>query len=215
MREIPWTDGSRHPVGKILCVGRNYADHAKEMNAPAEPVVFLKPATAVVPPGNPVRLPRDRGAVHFEAELVAQLVAGGTGLDAAAAAACVGAYGLGLDLTLRDVQAKAKEKGQPWALAKGFDGSLPVTEFVPAAEVVDPGALTFRLLLDGEVRQEGRAADMLLGVGELLAYMSTWITLEPGDLILTGTPAGVGPVEPGRTARLELSTGLAGEIRFV
>ncbi len=202
-------------IGKILAVGRNYADHAAEMKAPAEPVIFMKPATAIRVPGEPVALPRDRGSVHHELELVVALREGGTGLDPEAARSRVGAYALGLDLTLRDVQARAKAQGRPWTLAKGFDGALPLSRFLPAEEIGDPAALTFSLRVNGEERQRGRAADMLLPVGELLAYISEWITLEPGDLVLTGTPAGVGPVVPGDEAEMILDGFFTAPVRFV
>ncbi len=203
------------PTGKILAVGRNYADHAREMKAPAEPVIFMKPSTALRFPGQDVALPRDRGSVHHELELVALLGRGGTGVDPARAAGLVAAYGLGLDLTLRDVQDRAKARGGPWTLAKGFDGALPLSPLIPVDRIGDPAALAFHLEVNGEVRQRGRAADMLLPVGELLAYISRWITLEPGDLVLTGTPAGVGPLAPGDEALMVLEGHLETRVRFV
>ncbi len=202
-------------VGKILAVGRNYADHAAEMKAPAEPVVFMKPVTAVRLPGEDVVLPREHGAVHHEIELVASLRDGGSGLSESEAARVIGAYGLGLDLTLRDVQGRAKAKGGPWTLAKGFDGSLPLSPFLAAETVADPAALGFRLVLNGETRQTGRAADMLLSIPAIIAFISSWITLEPGDLILTGTPAGVGPVAPGDEAVMILDDRLETRVRFL
>jgi 2-keto-4-pentenoate hydratase/2-oxohepta-3-ene-1,7-dioic acid hydratase in catechol pathway len=208
-------DGAILPVNKILAVGRNYADHAAEMDAPAVPVIFMKPATALRNPGEPVRLPRGRGSVHHEVEVVVWLERGGSALDAAAAAAGIGAYGLGLDLTLRDVQTRAKAEGKPWTLAKGFDGSLPVSPFVRAAAVADPAALAFSLDVDGVRRQTGRAAGMLLPVGKLLSAIAAWITLEPGDLILTGTPSGVGPVAPGERAVLTLDGHFEHAVEFV
>ncbi len=214
-RTLPCLDGRELPVGKILAVGRNYAAHAAEMNAPAEPVVFLKPPTALVRPGEPVPLPRDRGSVHHELEILVWLSEGGSHLDPAAAARCVGAYGLGLDLTLRDVQAQAKQSGGPWTLAKGFDGSLPVSSLVPASAVPDPSRLTFALTNRGAPLQRGRASDMMRDAPRLISWISTWITWEPGDLLLTGTPEGVGPVSPGDTVVMTLDGHLESTVRFV
>jgi len=203
------------PTGKILAVGRNYADHAREMQAPAEPVIFMKPLTALRFPGEEVALPRDRGSVHHELELVVLLGSGGSRLAPAEASGRVAAYGLGLDLTLRDVQARAKAAGGPWTLAKGFDGALPLGPLVPAARIADPTALAFHLEVNGEVRQRGKAADMLLPVADLLAYISGWITLEAGDLVLTGTPSGVGPLVPGDEALMVLDGIQETRFRFV
>lgn len=212
---IPVQGGEPRPVGKILAVGRNYADHAVEMKAAPEPVLFLKPSTSVRLPGEPVQLPRDRGSVHHELELVVWLARGGTSLDEAEAALLPGAYGLGLDLTLRNIQAEAKAKGRPWTVAKGFDGALPLAPLVPVEAVPDPAALTFGLELNGTPVQRGAARDMILSVPRLLAAITRWITLEPGDLVLTGTPAGVGPVEPGDIARMILDGHYECEVRFV
>ena len=214
VRRIPVVGREPIVVGKILAVGRNYASHAAEMEAPPEPVLFTKPGTAIRLPGEDVVLPRDRGSVHHEVELVVALGRGGTNVTEAEAAGMAAAYGLGLDLTLRDVQAEAKAAGRPWTVAKGFDGALPLSPFLPAETVGDPASLRFRLLVNGALRQEGRAADMLLSVPALLAYISSWITLEEGDLVLTGTPAGVGPVLPGDEAVLVLEGKLETRVRF-
>ncbi len=213
-RRIPVLGGGSLPVGKILAVGRNYADHAAEMKSPPEPIFFMKPSTAVRLPGEDVVLPRGRGSVHHEIEIVVALGDGGRNLDPAKAAALVAAYGVGLDLTLRDVQNEAKSKGQPWTLAKGFDGALPLSPFVPAGSAADPASLAFRLEVNGSVRQSGHAGNMILGVGPLLARLSEWITLEAGDLLLTGTPAGVGPVVPGDEALMALEGLVEARVHF-
>jgi fumarylpyruvate hydrolase len=207
--------GGTRDLTKILAWGRNYADHIREMEADPEPVVFLKPSTALRLPGEAVRLPRDRGPVHHEIEIAVWLGAGGADLDPAEAGSLVAAYGLGLDLTLREVQERAKQGGKPWTLAKGFDGSLPLSPLVPAASVSDPAGLRFRLEVNGSPRQTGEARRMLVPIPELLASISAWITLEPGDLILTGTPAGVGPLVPGDEARMILEGHLESTVRFV
>jgi 2-keto-4-pentenoate hydratase/2-oxohepta-3-ene-1,7-dioic acid hydratase in catechol pathway len=213
-RRIPVEGEPPRSVGKILAVGKNYRDHVAEMGGDPEPVVFLKPPTALRLAGEEVVLPRQRGSVHYELEIVLALSGGGCGLGDAEALETVGAYGLGLDLTLRDLQTQAKAKGQPWALAKGFDGSLPVSPFVPAARIPDPSALAFTLELNGTVRQRGRSADMILPIPRLVAFLSRGMTLEPGDLILTGTPSGVGPVVPGDEARMVLEGFLDTTVRF-
>jgi 2-keto-4-pentenoate hydratase/2-oxohepta-3-ene-1,7-dioic acid hydratase in catechol pathway len=213
-RSVPVAGGDPLPLGKILAVGRNYREHAAEMGGDAEPVVFQKPPTALRLPGEPVMLPRGRGRIHHEIEIVVALSGPAADASEAEAARAAGFYGLGLDLTLRDLQDEAKKTGRPWTLAKGFDGALPVSPLVPAGRIGDPAALVFALEVNGVVRQRGRAADMVLPVPGLLAFLSGWMTLEPGDLVLTGTPAGVGPVVPGDTARMILEGFLDTVVRF-
>lgn len=189
--------------GKVVCVGRNYAEHAKELGnpVPAEPILFIKPRTALVPMESPVVVPRGQGACHFETELA--LLIGGELRNAgeAQAAAAIAGLGLALDLTLREVQDALKARGLPWEKAKAFDGACPLSAFVrpgPAAGLEQRLAgLRLRLRVNGEIRQDGNTADMLTPVLPLLAYMSRHFTLEPGDVVLTGTPRGVGPLVPG------------------
>jgi 2-keto-4-pentenoate hydratase/2-oxohepta-3-ene-1,7-dioic acid hydratase in catechol pathway len=205
MNSIPITAvsylGSGAPVrvGKIMCLGRNYREHAKEMQAeiPAEPVVFLKPATALLGSGGVVRIPSFSRDVHHEVEIVALISTGGCDIPRTSALDHVGGYAVGLDMTARDVQSAAKKKGLPWAVSKGFDTSAPVSPFIPSERVPDPGRLEFSLSVNGTLRQRGTSADMLFSVGEIVAYLSTVFTLEPGDLIFTGTPEGVAPIAPG------------------
>ncbi|MBP5978602.1 MAG: fumarylacetoacetate hydrolase family protein [Halomonas sp.] len=213
MRLVPqFTDGQTfsHALGKVVCVGRNYADHAKELNnpVPSEPLIFIKPATSVVDITQPLNPPFSRGDVHYEAELA--LLVGETITHATpdeAERAIVG-IGLALDLTLRDVQAQLKEKGHPWEIAKGFDGSCPLSQFLPLSRVPNWNALTFTLEIDGEERQHGEGSDMIFAIPSLVAEMSRHFTLEPGDVILTGTPAGVGELSRGISLRLTLTGGL-------
>lgn len=204
--------GSERTVGKIVCVGRNYAAHAAEMEAerPDEPLSFLKPSTALLGTGGVVTLPPWSEEVHHEVELVLRI---GTRLSAAAleeAAAGIDAWGVGLDLTARDVQKRAKAAGHPWTVAKGWDSSAPVSELI-GVEGVDLSALSLRLTVAGEVRQEGVTSAMIWSPAELVSFASGRFTLEPGDLVFTGTPEGVGRVTPGDrlvatagTARLEV-----------
>lgn len=187
------------PAGKLLCIGRNYPEHAREMKAevPKEPVVFLKPSSAIIAPGETIVIPPFSHEVHHEVEMVVLIGRQGKNIARVSAFEYVGGYAVGLDMTLRDVQAEAKKKGLPWTVAKGFDTSAPVSPFVPAESVPDPSNLTLSLLVNGEERQRGSTADMLFPVDVLISYLSTIFTLEPGDLIFTGTPEGVGPVVTG------------------
>jgi 2-keto-4-pentenoate hydratase/2-oxohepta-3-ene-1,7-dioic acid hydratase in catechol pathway len=194
------------PPGKVVCVGRNYADHARELNneVPPEPVLFIKPATSLLPLEEPFDIPAGRGRVHFETELALLIGTPLTRADEAQARRAIAGIGVGLDLTLRDLQDQLKRKGLPWEKAKGFDGACPVSGFIPPARVADLSAITIRLSVNGAVRQEGRSGQMITPVLTLLSYISHWFTLQPGDLVLTGTPAGVGPVQPGDRLRVEL-----------
>lgn len=192
-------------VGKVLCIGRNYARHAAEMNSPLPeiPMVFLKPATALTGPGSRIVLPPNIGEVHHEVELVALV---GKRLRHASrdeAGSAVAAWAVGLDMTARDVQAKAKKAGHPWSVAKGYDTFAPIGGFASPSGF-DPAAALIRLAVNGEVVQEGSTSDMIFDVPTLLAYCSTVFTLEPGDLLYTGTPEGVGPVNAGDVLRAEV-----------
>lgn len=193
--ETNWTVS----IGKLLCIGRNYADHAAEMEreVPDEPMVFLKPATAVVRTGNTVRLPAQSRDVHHEIELVAVIGTEGRNIPIEDALEHVSAYAVGLDMTARDLQAEAKKKQHPWSVAKGFDTFAPLGPLVSAASLADPQAVTLRLRVNDEVRQEASTRHMIFSVAELVQYCSQIFTLQPGDLLYTGTPSGVGPVDDG------------------
>lgn len=193
------TSGHTLRPGKLLCIGRNYAKHAAEMNAdvPDEPMVFLKPSTALVGPGGRILLPARSADVHHEVELVVVIGQGGKNIAEAKALKHVDGYAVGLDMTARDLQAAAKQKGHPWSVAKGFDTFAPLGAFVPARDVKDPQNLTITLKVNGDVRQEGHTRDMIFPIARLIAYCSSIFTLMPGDLIYTGTPEGVGPVVDG------------------
>jgi uncharacterized protein (TIGR00369 family) len=199
-------DGEPVRVGKILGIGRNYADHIKEMGAPASgpPVIFLKPATAIVHDGGEVSLPEGVGEVHHEVELVVAIGRSGKGIEEKDALDHVLGYAVGLDMTLRDLQGQAKERGEPWSLAKGFDSSAPLSRIVPRDEVGDGSGLKITLEVNGERRQEADTSRMLRSVAELVAHASKLMTLERGDLIYTGTPAGVGPVQAGDLLKAEI-----------
>ena len=194
-------DGRDVRPGKILCIGRNYAAHVREMGdvdaPPSEPVVFLKPTTALVGTGGEVVLPRQSADVHHELELVAVVGRGGRHIDEGDALGHIAAYALGLDLTARDLQAQSKANKGPWSIAKGFDTFAPLGPLASAADVGDPGSLEIALSVNGEERQRGMTDRMIHSVPRIVAFLSSVFTLEPGDLIYTGTPEGVGPVHDG------------------
>lgn len=204
-----WIDGSpmEMPLGKCVCVGRNYAEHARELgnDVPEEPLLFMKPATALCSLHEPLVLPQGQGPVHHEVEMVVMIgerLSGETDLETIRFA--IAAYGVGLDLTLRDLQSRLKEKGHPWERAKGFDGGAPVSGFIDARGISVRQNLEVSLEVNGESRQHGHTGQMLFPTFELIAQINQVFTLEPGDLIFTGTPAGVGPLASGDklTARL-------------
>jgi fumarylpyruvate hydrolase len=186
--------GLRFPVRRIFCVGRNYPEHAREMGATdlrAPPFFFTKPADAVVASGSVVPFPSRTSDLHHEVELVAALGDGGR----------IFGYAVGNDLTRRDVQALAKKEGRPWDTAKGFDHSAPITPIARAADVGDASRGRIWLEVNGALRQEGDVADMIWSVPEILEELSSWFSLQPGDLVFTGTPAGVGRLAPGDRVR--------------
>lgn len=191
-------------VARIFCIGRNYAAHIEELgNAPDSAcVVFMKPVSAVVRPGEPIRLPRGRGEVHHEAELVVSLTGGGSDIPVESAYEWIAGLTLGLDLTLRDLQTQLKNKGQPWELAKAFDGAAPLGEFRPYLDQ-DLQALNFECRVNGQLRQSGDTSLMLYPVLRLISILSQTWALQPGDVVYTGTPAGVGPLVPGDTVELQ------------
>lgn len=196
---VPVAGGDRFPVRRIWCVGQNYAAHAREMGADPmrqDPFFFAKPADAVVADGGDFPYPPMSQAVHHEVELVVALARGGRDIAVDAAAACVFGYAVGFDMTRRDLQSAAKAAGRPWEMGKAFDHSAPIGTISPAAPVADAA---IRLEIDGQTRQSGRLGDMIWTVPEIIAFLSRYVALHPGDLIFTGTPEGVGPVERGQT----------------
>lgn len=185
---------ARFPVRRIFCVGQNYADHAREMGAdPTRPAPFFfsKPADAVVATGAMLDFPSQTNDLHHEVELVVALGAGGANIALAAAPGLIFGYAVGIDLTRRDLQAAAKKAGRPWDMAKGFDQSAPLGAITPG---LPPVAGAMALSVNGEQRQGGDIAQMIWNVAEIIANLSTYVTLAGGDLIFTGTPAGVGPI---------------------
>jgi fumarylpyruvate hydrolase len=204
------------PVRRIYCIGRNYADHAKEMGMDPErepPFFFGKPHDVVVPGGGVVRYPPATTNLHHEVELVVALAKGGHDIPMSEAPGHIFGYAVGIDLTRRDLQAKAKEKGQPWDIAKGFDQSAPVSAITMASTLGHPARGSIWLSVNGVERQRGNLADMIWNVPEVIAHISGFVTLAPGDLIFTGTPAGVGPIV--RADRVRCGIDGLGELEIV
>ena len=187
------------PLGKVVCVGRNYAEHAKELGneVPTAPILFIKPATSVVELESPLTIPQDQGSVHHEAEIALLISKDAKEIDADIAWDCVSHVGVALDLTLRDVQSKLKEKSHPWEIAKGFDGACPLSQWIPLSELSNKDKIAIQLEKNGELKQDGDSTQMITSIPALIAYMSNIFALKAGDVILTGTPAGVGPLESG------------------
>lgn len=193
-------------VSTIFCVGRNYTDHIAELgNVPdVMPLVFLKPQGALLGDGGHIILPAWSGDVHHECELVLLIGQDADNVPAERALEVVAGYGIGLDMTARDVQTELKQKGHPWTRAKGFRGAACVSRFVPANKVEDPLHLRFCLRVNDQVRQRGETSMMIVGLTQLVAWLSSEYGLKAGDLIYTGTPAGVGPVHAGDVLQAEL-----------
>lgn len=190
----------RIPVRRIFCVGRNYAAHAREMGKDPErdpPFFFMKPADAVVSDGETVAYPPLTENLHYEAELVVVIGSEATRVDQAVANACIWGYAVGNDLTRRDLQLDARDKGRPWDMGKGFDRSAVIGPVHPASVIGHPSAGTIRLTVNGETKQDADLSELIWSVPEIVSILSNSVTLQPGDVIMTGTPAGVGPLVEG------------------
>ncbi len=204
-----YIDGTRihFQMGKVVCVGRNYAAHAKELNnpVPTEPLLFIKPGSCVVSPEGGFNIPHDRGAVHYEVEIAVLI---GKPLSRQPSEEevidAISGYAPALDLTLRDVQDELKEKGWPWEIAKSFDGACVLAPFVSGFAVKDAADIGVRLTINGEVRQDSNSAEMLYPIISLIQHIAGQFALQPGDVVLTGTPAGVGPLQAGDELLMEL-----------
>jgi fumarylpyruvate hydrolase len=206
--------GERFPVRRIYCVGRNYADHVREMGKDPKrdfPFFFSKPADAVVASGSRVPFPSQTKDLQHEVELVVALAAGGSNIAVADALSTLFGYGVGIDLTRRDLQAEAKQSGRPWDMSKGFDHSAPVGAL---ALGVPPATASIALTVNGDLRQAGDLKEMIWSVAEIIATLSTFVEVAAGDLIFTGTPAGVGPILRGETVRGSIAGIAPVEITF-
>jgi 2-keto-4-pentenoate hydratase/2-oxohepta-3-ene-1,7-dioic acid hydratase in catechol pathway len=184
---------------KIIAIGRNYAEHAKELNnpVPAVPVIFMKPDTAIIKDNKPFYHPDFSDDVHHEIEIVLKISKEGKHVSEKFAASYFDEIALGIDFTARDIQSRHKEKGLPWELAKAFDGSAPISNFVPKSKFANIYDLNFKLDINGENRQQGNTRDLLFPFENIIAFVSQYITLKKGDLIFTGTPPGVSKVKVG------------------
>ena len=203
-----WTSGEEisFAPGKVVCVGRNYAEHARELNNPIldEPMLFMKPVTSLVDISRPIDINRTRGSVHHELEiavLIGDILARCTKHQASSAIIGVG---VALDLTLRDLQNELKQKGHPWEKAKAFDGSCPLSAFEPIGSFRSLDNIELQLSVNGKIRQKGTSGQMLTDILSLIEYASRWFSLLPGDVVLTGTPAGVGSLAPGDQLQIDL-----------
>jgi len=184
---------------KILAVGRNYADHIKELGNERneEPVIFSKPDTALLKNNAPFYYPDFSNNIQYEVELILRIGREGKNIDAKFAHKYFDGIGIGIDFTARDLQQKAKEKGLPWTLAKGFNGSAPVSEFLPLSDFPDLNNINFTMSVNGEERQKGNSSQMIFSFNEIISYISQFILLKKGDIIFTGTPEGVGKINVG------------------
>jgi acylpyruvate hydrolase len=187
---------------RIFAIGRNYAEHIKELNneRPDEPVIFTKPDTAILKNNAPFYYPDFSKDIHHEVELVLRICKEGKNIDEQFAYKYFDSIGIGIDFTARDLQSKAKEKGLPWDIAKGFNGSAPISDkFIPIANFSELSNVNFKLEIDGQLKQQGNTSLMLFSFSYIISYLSKFFTLKTGDLIFTGTPKGVGPVAIGNT----------------
>jgi len=216
MFKLTFNDGSSFQPTKIIGVGLNYAAHIDEMKniKPSEPVLFLKPNTSLCDMNAPLEIPKNRGSVHYELELAVCIGKECTSVTKEQAGDFIAGFGMALDLTLRDIQSAAKSKGQPWAVAKGFNKSCPVTQFFKK-NITDVNDNLLSMSLNGEIRQSARTSLMLFKVDELISYISSIFTLSPGDLILTGTPAGVGPLKSGDKIKASIESLVSAETSVI
>ncbi len=182
---------------KIICIGRNYSEHAKELNnaVPEKPVFFMKPDTALLQKNNPFFYPAFSKDVHYETEIVLKINRNGKYIEEQFAHKYFDEISIGIDLTARDLQAEQKKKGLPWEIAKAFDQSAPVGKFVSKSKFQDINQIGFSLKINGELRQQGNTRDMIFSFDLIISYISQFVSLKTGDLIFTGTPAGVGPIK--------------------
>jgi 5-carboxymethyl-2-hydroxymuconate isomerase len=207
MSTIQFEPDKSHIVGKIICVGQNYKRHIEELKSikSKDPLIFMKPSTAILPQGRAIILPVFSNEVHHETELALLIGKEGKNITSGKWKNYVSGLGIALDLTLRDIQNEAKKNGHPWTICKGFDGSCPISKFIPLEHVADIQNLKIQLFVNENLRQDGFTGDMIWSVDELVVYISKIFTLEPGDIILTGTPEGVGKLYSGDHLRAVIS----------
>ena len=207
MKELLFTDGTHFPIGTIYGIGQNYAKHAEEMKSllpRGERIIFIKPSIAYIQDGETIELPDYSNQVHYEGELVVVINKYCADIKSVDAWEYIAGIGVGIDATLRDLQAQAKQKGTPWAIAKGFRTSAPISKIVPREDFQQNQAIEFQLKLNGEIKQNGNSANMIYSIGELIEYLSKIFTLDRGDVIFTGTPEGVGEIHHNDTIEIEI-----------
>lgn len=193
-------------VTKIFCLGSNYTEHIKEMGQQVhkDPVIFMKPPSAIIHDNESIVIPDFSLEAQHEVEIVFMISKEGKNISESNALSYIDSIGIGIDVTLRDVQKKAKTDGKPWVIAKGFDTSAPVSDFIPISRFDNLNSLDFSLFINNELKQKGNSVDMLLGIEKIIAYLSKIFTLQRGDLIFTGTPSGVGKINIGDKIRVVL-----------
>lgn len=197
-------------VGNIFCIGRNYVAHAHELgnNPPNHPLVFLKPNSSIIFDGDSIHIPEQSDNLHHEVELVAAIGEGGKNIPKEKALEHIAGYAVGIDVTARDIQQRAKDHGKPWSIAKGFDTFAPLSSFIPADEISNPQNIDLELSINGKIRQSANTGLMVFPVAELISYLSSVFTLQPGDLVFTGTPKGVSAIQPGDDIKATLADNL-------
>ncbi|PHM45291.1 isomerase/hydrolase [Xenorhabdus mauleonii] len=195
------------PANKVVCVGSNYAKHMKEMGSQSteEPVIFIKPETALCDLSQPVSIPQGLGSVHHEIELAVLIGSSLKNANEDRVSKAIAGFAVALDLTLRDLQREFKQSGQPWEKSKAFDGSCPISGFIPVHAFGDPQNAQLSLTVNGELRQNGNTSDMRTPIIPLISYMSRFFTLRAGDIVLTGTPEGVGALQSGDLLNIALN----------
>ncbi|WP_138429123.1 fumarylacetoacetate hydrolase family protein [Fodinibius saliphilus] len=198
-------------IGNIYCIGRNYVEHVHELKneVPGQPLVFLKPSSSIIKDGQAIILPPQSNNVHHEVEMVAVIGKSGKNIPQKNALKYIAGYAIGIDVTARDIQQKAKENSHPWSVAKGFDTFAPLGDVIPAVKLDDPQNIELQLAVNNKVRQSDNTKLMIFPVAELVHYLSTIFTLQPGDLIFTGTPKGVSPLQSGDNIKATLGDGLS------
>lgn len=196
------------PAGKVICIGQNYADHIAELNSVKrpEPLFFIKPNSALCAVESSFEIPKHSGACHNELELAVLIAKPLKNVTQDQVEDAIWGYALALDLTLREVQSNLKKQGRPWETAKGFDGACPISPFINKSEIELPQNIDLQLTVNGQIRQDGNSKNMIRPINILIAQMSKHFTLMPGDIVLTGTPAGVGPLKCGDKLELSLSS---------
>ena len=209
MTSLPGLENLR--PGAIYCIGRNYAEHAKELNhpIPKTPIIFMKPVCSLLPDQGTVIIPNNTKNVHHEAELVIAIGKGGKNISRENALSHVAGYAIGIDITARDIQNELKDTGKPWLLSKGLDTFSPIGNFVPLSSIAQPHNISVKLSVNGITKQNGNTENMLFPIDILIEKVSSYFTLAPGDLIYTGTPEGVGPLIHGDIVEAHINEGVS------